>query len=156
MGIESYEHANTSKGLEDYVLLVLEPPLSHHEAELSYTREALADVQRLSGEVDHDRINATLQTMPEFKYMLYFVPCLLSKESCIEALRHTDRDIDDLLEYIEQEMRTRLSMTCITHSSTHRQDRFESISRSDIQRSSKLNLSKTRAGILLKSSDTVP
>lgn len=102
LGVQSYERVNALKGLDDYVLVVLKPPPGHHETELSVTRDALVDVQRQFGEVDYDGIRATLEKMPEFKYMLYFVPCLLSREACIEALRRTDEDTDDLLEYVEQ------------------------------------------------------
>ena len=102
IGVESYERVNALKGLDDYVLLVLKPPPDHHEATLSATRDALADVRRMFGEVDNDDIHATLEKMPEYKYMLYFVPCLLSREACIEALRRADEDTDDLLEDVEQ------------------------------------------------------
>ena len=102
LGIKSYERVNPVKGLHDYVLVVLKSPPGHHEATLSATRDALVELQRQIGEVDHDDIRTTLERIPEYKYILYFVPCLLSKEACIEALHRAGADSDDLLECVEQ------------------------------------------------------
>ena len=101
-GVETYKRINALKGLHDYVLVVLEPPPGHHETVLLATRDALVDVRRTLGKVNNDDMYQSLEKIPEYKYMLYFVPCLLSREACIEALRRTDEDINDLLEDVEQ------------------------------------------------------
>ena len=102
-GVETYERANDSKGLRDYVLVILEPPPDHHDSALAFTRAALSDVKRTLGEApDLDEIEAQLQTQPEYKLMIYFVPCVLSKEVCIDALRRaSDEDADEAIEYAE-------------------------------------------------------
>lgn len=101
-GVESYVQANSSKGFDDYVLVVLEAPPGHHERALSATREGLENIHRqFRDEVDYDEIDARLEKMEEYKYILYFVPCLLSKETCIDALQRTDEDIEELLEILE-------------------------------------------------------
>ncbi len=116
-GLETYERANGLKGLDDYVLAVLEPSPSHREFEQSFTRDALADVQRRFGEEpDYDDIEATVQGLPEFKYMIYFVPCLLTKEACIDALRRTDdEDAAEAIEYAEQEEAGEVEALCLLH-----------------------------------------
>lgn len=103
-GVETYERSNEIKGLHDYVLVILEPPASHHELEQSVTRVALADIQSRSGEEpNYDDIEATVQALPQFKHMIYFVPCLLPKEAYIDALKRLDGDdADEVIEYAEE------------------------------------------------------
>ena len=102
-GVETYEHANRRMELDDYVLVVLEPPPGHYETALSATHDALADVRRMfNAEVDYDEIEESVEALPEYKHMLYFVPCLLPKEACIDALRRADEDTDDVIEDTEQ------------------------------------------------------
>lgn len=116
-GLQTYQHANPLKGLDDFVLVVLEPPPSHRELEQSVTRDALADVQRMSGrEPDYREIDAQVRAMPEFKYMIYFVPCLLPREACIEALRHVDdEDAAEAVEYVEQGDTEETEALCVLH-----------------------------------------
>ena len=102
-GVESYVQANSSKGFDDYVLVVLEAPPGHHEKVLAATREGLANVRRqFREEVNYDEIDARLEKMEEYKYILYFVPCLLSEETCIDTLQRTDADMEELLEMLEE------------------------------------------------------
>ena len=64
------------------------PPPDHYETELSATRDALVAVGAMfDAEVNYDEIEESVEALPEYKHMLYFVPCLLPKEACIDALR---------------------------------------------------------------------
>ena len=101
-GVESYVRANSSKGIDDYVLVVLEAPLGHHEKVVATTREGFANVhRRYSDEVNYNEIDALLEKLEEYKYILYFVPQLLSPEACKEALQRTDEDMEELTEILE-------------------------------------------------------
>lgn len=101
-GIESHVQANSSKGIDDYVLVVLEAPPGHHEATLAATRHGLENLPlQHRNEVNQDEINAILENMEEHKYILYFVPQLLTKEACIDALQRADEDMEELLEILE-------------------------------------------------------
>ncbi|MDE0716951.1 MAG: endonuclease NucS [Rhodospirillaceae bacterium] len=101
-GVNSYVHANNSKGIDNYVLVILEAPAGHHERVLEATREGLAKVQRrYTNEVDYNAINSQLEKLEEYKFILYFVPQLLAREACIEALRRSDEDLEELKEILE-------------------------------------------------------
>jgi len=101
-GVKSYSKANSSKGFDDYILVVLKAPSGHHEKVMAATRESMANVRRqFADEIDYEDIDKQLEKMEEFKYILYFVPQLLSKEACLEALKRAGEDMVQLQEVLE-------------------------------------------------------
>lgn len=101
-GLQSYVDANKKKGIDSYVIVMLDAPSGHHEMTLAATREGMANVRRQFGdEADYDEIDASLESMVEYKHILYFVPQLLSENACVDALQQSGEDMDELREILE-------------------------------------------------------
>ena len=102
IGVKTYVHANKLKAIFDYVLVILEAPAGHHQMTLRATREALSNVhRRFQDDVDVEEIDAVLENMEEYRYILYFAPQLRSKQECLNALDRVGENMKELAALLE-------------------------------------------------------
>lgn len=98
-GIKSYEKNCKSNGIDNFVLVVLEPPLGHHQRSAEAIQKYLKHLPETLGFPDRaDEPAAIAKHIPEYTHMLYFATLQLSEALCWEAIRRT-LDAEDLEEF---------------------------------------------------------
>ncbi|WP_092334267.1 MULTISPECIES: endonuclease NucS domain-containing protein [unclassified Pseudomonas] len=107
-GIASYEKSCREKGIENYVLLKLVPPLEFR------TRPAralaiLEMAQFISTPLKKSR-EQIIAELPTYSYILYFSPLQLSEDACWDAIKRRYRgeelkEFELTMKYVEEETR---------------------------------------------------
>ena len=101
-GIESYDASCKAKGIADYILVLLSAPDGLHERAVEATRASLAEIHSQFGEpVDAAEIEATIAKMKRHSYALYFVPQLMTKETCLAILQPEKDAYEEALELLD-------------------------------------------------------
>lgn len=79
-GVASYDASCQTKGIADYIMVVLKAPDGFYEASVRATALALHQIHGGSGEPSEQEIADTAEKMKQLDHMIYFVPQLLSAE----------------------------------------------------------------------------
>lgn len=97
-GIESYDQCCQTKGIQNYVLVVLKAAEDFNERAAATVAAAL---QALKGEYAINNTNSTLPQnydLERFEYILYFAPQMLTREFCLDVIASEPDQLEEAKE----------------------------------------------------------
>lgn len=97
-GVLSYEQCCEAKGINNYVLIVLEPSAEHHQRTVDATLAQIEGLGEWLGLNNQKCVDELIATIPEYKYLVYFATLQLSEELCWDAIRY-GASVEELEEF---------------------------------------------------------
>jgi hypothetical protein len=98
-GIKSYETVYPSKGIRDFLLVILDAPADYHERAKATFAAGLESISRQFPDSPVD-ISGFLKRLPTYGHMIYSAILRLSKEDYLFLLRTDEAVYQEVLEYI--------------------------------------------------------
>ncbi|NKI72359.1 DUF91 domain-containing protein [Collimonas pratensis] len=99
-GIASYEECCQTKGIKDYVLVILKAAEDFNERAADALANALQAIDAMFGSKAREGSSKFSSVPPErYEYILYFAPQILSKEFCLDIIARNPALLEEVESY---------------------------------------------------------
>lgn len=100
-GIESYEKSCKEKEINNFVLVVMQPPPDHHQRSVEATQNYLNTLHNSMGNPNEEPM-LVADKMPEYRYLVYFATLQLPEALCLSYAKSKlqGEDLEDFESYI--------------------------------------------------------
>lgn len=100
-GIASYDRCCKTKGIDDYVLLVLKAPADFNEKASLALSQALQQIAEDFADGDPARLPTRSGQLDRVEYILYFSPQILTREFCLAVLARNPETLEEIQAFTE-------------------------------------------------------
>lgn len=100
-GVDSHILCLQEKGIQDFVLLLLEAHSEYHEQEVQATAQGLQDIASQFDAKPSMTYEELIETMPKYQYMIYSSVQVMSNDKYWEILRKDNDLYEEVLSYTE-------------------------------------------------------